>query len=207
MVLNETRGYLNQLLGLEWTTFEQMTGRVLAEHYCDRNNRALGNQMKKKKICEKENPKLSPGFAYVQLSLPFAQPGDKFSLVFLQLYWEGMGGNCFNSLCHTFEECKNRITRFCFFCFFCHSFKNLQSFLTPTENVCQKFFFLADDFTSFLFFSYPSLRLLSFYRFCLKLQSSRNSCSLSDALTPSYSITSSASSSLVFPCPSSFIEP
>ena len=89
LVLNETRGYMNQLLGLEWTKFEQMTGRVLAEHYGDRNNRALGNQMKKKKNCEKENPKLSPGFAHVELSFPFAQPADKFSLVFLQLYWDG----------------------------------------------------------------------------------------------------------------------
>ena len=40
---------MNQLLGLERTTFERMTGRVLAEHYRDGNNRALGNQMKKKK--------------------------------------------------------------------------------------------------------------------------------------------------------------
>jgi len=45
--------------------------------------------MKKKKNCEKENPKLSPGFAHVQLLLPFAQPADKLSLVFLQLHWEG----------------------------------------------------------------------------------------------------------------------
>jgi len=88
-VLKETCGYMNQLLGLERTTFEQMTGRVLAEHYRDRNNRALGNQMKKKKNCEKENPKLSPGFAHVELLLLFAQPADKFSFVFLQLYWEG----------------------------------------------------------------------------------------------------------------------
>ena len=88
-------------MGLERTTFEQMTGRVLAEHYRDRNNRALGNQMKKKKNCEKENLKLSPGFAHVELLLPFAQPADKFSLMFLQLYWEGLR----NSLCHTFEEC------------------------------------------------------------------------------------------------------
>jgi len=89
LVLKETRGYMNQLLGLERTTTEQMTGRVLAEHYRDRNNRALGNQMKRKKNCEKENPKLSPGFAHVELLLPFAQPADKLSLVFLQLYWEG----------------------------------------------------------------------------------------------------------------------
>jgi len=89
LVLKETRGYMNQLLGLERTTTEQMTGRVLAEHYRDRNNRALGNQMKKKKNCEKENLKLSPGFAHVELLLPFAQPADKFSLMFLQLYWEG----------------------------------------------------------------------------------------------------------------------
>ena len=198
LVLKETRGYLNQLLGLERTIFE-MTGRVLAEHYRDTNNRALGNQMKKKKSCEKENPKLSPGFAHVELLLPFAQPFDKFSLLFLQLYWEGTV-----SLHHTFEECKNRIMRFCFFCFFCHSFKNLQSFLMPMENVCQKFFFLAT--TLCLFFSDPSLRLLSFCRFCLKLQSPQDSCSLSDALTPSYSTTSSTPSSLVFPCPS-FIEP
>ena len=88
LVLKETRGYMNQLLGLERTTTEQMTGRVLAEHYRDRNNRALGNQMKRKKNCEKENPKLSPGFAHVELLLPFAQPADKLSLVFLQLYWE-----------------------------------------------------------------------------------------------------------------------
>ena len=87
LVLMETRGYVNQLLGLEWTTFEQMTGRVLAELYRDRNNRALCNQMKKKN-CEKENPKLSTGFAHVELLLPFAQPADKISLVFLQLYWE-----------------------------------------------------------------------------------------------------------------------
>jgi len=80
---------MNQLLGLERSTFEQMTGRVLAEHYRDRNNRALGNQMKKKKNCEKETPKHSPGFAHVELLLPFAQPADKFSLVFLQLCWEG----------------------------------------------------------------------------------------------------------------------
>jgi len=80
---------MNQLLGLERTTFERMIGRVLAEHYRDRNNRALGSQIKKKKNCEKENPKLSPGFAHVELLLPFAQPADKFSLVFLQLYWEG----------------------------------------------------------------------------------------------------------------------
>jgi len=86
-VLKETCGYMNQLLGLERTTFEQITGRVLVEHYRDRNNRALGNQMKKKN-CEKENPKLSPGFAHVELLLPFAQPADRFSLVFLQLYWE-----------------------------------------------------------------------------------------------------------------------
>ena len=89
LVLKETRGYMNQLLGLERTTTEQMTGRVLAEHYRDRNNRALGNQMKRKKNCEKENPKLSPGFAHVELLLPFAQSADKFSIVFLQLYWEG----------------------------------------------------------------------------------------------------------------------
>jgi len=89
LVLKETFGYMNQLLGWERTTFEQMTGRVLAEHYRDRNNRALGNQMKKKKNCEKENLKLSPGFAHVELLLPFAQPADKFSLMFLQLYWEG----------------------------------------------------------------------------------------------------------------------
>jgi hypothetical protein len=74
--LKETRGYVNQLLGLERTTFEQMTGRVLGEHYRDRNNRALGNQMKKKN-CEKENPKLSPGFAHVELLLPFSQTADK----------------------------------------------------------------------------------------------------------------------------------
>ena len=49
---------MNQFLGLESTTFEQMTGSVLAEHYHDKNNRALGNQMKKKKNCEKVNPKL-----------------------------------------------------------------------------------------------------------------------------------------------------
>jgi len=89
LVLKETCGYLNQLLGLERTTFEEMTGRVLAEHYCDTNNRALGNQMKKKKNCEKENLKLLPGFAHVELLLPFVQPDDKFSLLFLQLYWEG----------------------------------------------------------------------------------------------------------------------
>ena len=88
--LKEIHGYMNQLLGLERTTFEQMTGRVLAEHYRDRNNRALGNQMKEKN-CEKEIPKLSPGFAHVELLLPFAQPADKFALVFLQLYWEGTG--------------------------------------------------------------------------------------------------------------------
>jgi len=86
--LKETRGYVNQLLDLERTTFEQMTGRVLAEHYHDRKDRALGNQMKNKN-CEKENPKLLPGFAHVELLLPFAQPADKFSLVFLQIYWEG----------------------------------------------------------------------------------------------------------------------
>jgi len=80
---------MNQLLGLERTTFEQMTGSVLAEHYCDRNNRLLGNQMKKKKNCEKENPKLSPGFAHVELLPPFPQPAHKFSLMFLQLCWEG----------------------------------------------------------------------------------------------------------------------
>jgi len=62
---------------------------MLSEHCRDRNNRALGNQMKKKKNCEKENPKLSPGFAYAELLLPFAQPAGKFSLVFLLLYWEG----------------------------------------------------------------------------------------------------------------------
>ena len=90
LVLKETYGYMNQLLGLERTTYEQMSGRVLAKHYRDRNNRALGKQiMKKKKNCEKENPKLSPGFAHVELLLPSAQPADKFSLVFLQLYWEG----------------------------------------------------------------------------------------------------------------------
>ena len=88
LVLKETCGYMNQLLGLE-RTFEQIIGRVLAEHYRDWNSRALGNRMKKKKNCEKENPKLSPGFAHVELLLPFAQPADKFSLVFLQLYWEG----------------------------------------------------------------------------------------------------------------------
>jgi len=49
----ETRGYLNQLSGVERTTFEQMTGRVLAEHYRDRNNRALANQMKKKTVKRK----------------------------------------------------------------------------------------------------------------------------------------------------------
>jgi hypothetical protein len=53
------------MLGLERTKFEHMPGRVLAEHWRDRNNRALGNQMKKKN-CEKENPKLSPGFANVE---------------------------------------------------------------------------------------------------------------------------------------------
>jgi len=79
---------MNQLLDLERTTFEEMTGRVLAKHCRDRNNRPLGNQMKNKN-CEKENPKLSPGFAQVELLFPFAQPVDKFSLVFLQLYWEG----------------------------------------------------------------------------------------------------------------------
>ena len=84
LFLKKTRGYMNQLLDLERTAFEQMTGRVLAEHYRDRNNRALGNKMKKKKNCEKENPKLSPGFAHVELLLPSAQPADKFSLVFLQ---------------------------------------------------------------------------------------------------------------------------
>ena len=89
LFLKETRGYMDQLLGLERTAFEQMTGRVLAEHYRDRNNRALRDQMKKKKNCEKKNPKLSPGFAHVELLLPFAQLADKFSLVFLQLYWEG----------------------------------------------------------------------------------------------------------------------
>jgi len=89
LVVKESCGYMNQLLGLERTTFEQMTGRVLAEHYRDRNNRTLGNQMKKKKNCEKENPKLSSGFAHLELLLPLAQPADKFSLVFLQLYWEG----------------------------------------------------------------------------------------------------------------------
>ena len=80
---------MHQLLSLERTTFVQMTGRVLAEHYHDRNNRALGNHTKKTKNCEKENPKLSPGFAHVELLLPFVQPAGKFSLVFLQLYWEG----------------------------------------------------------------------------------------------------------------------
>ena len=80
---------MNQLLRLERTTFEQITGWVLAEHYRDRNNRALVNQMKKKKNCEKGNLKPSPGFAHVELLLPFGQPADKFSLVFLQLYWEG----------------------------------------------------------------------------------------------------------------------
>ena len=89
LVLKETCDYMNQLLGLERTTFEQITGRVLAEHYRDRNNRALHNQMKEKKNCEKGNPKLSPGFACVELLLPFAQLADKFSLVFLQLYWVG----------------------------------------------------------------------------------------------------------------------
>jgi len=53
---------MNQLLGLERTTFEQITGRVLVEHYRDRNSRELGNQMKKKKNCEQENPKFSPAF-------------------------------------------------------------------------------------------------------------------------------------------------
>ena len=80
---------MNQLLGLERTALEQMTGRVLADHYRERNNRAVGNQMKKKKNCEKENSKLSPGVAHVELLFPFAQPADEFSLVFLQLYWEG----------------------------------------------------------------------------------------------------------------------
>ena len=51
LVLKETCDCMNQLLGFERTTFEQITGRVLAEHYSDRNNRALGNQMKKKKNC------------------------------------------------------------------------------------------------------------------------------------------------------------
>ena len=78
---------MNQLLGVGGTTFEQMTGRVLAEHYRDRNNRALANQVKKKN-CEKENPKLSSGFAHVQPFLPFAQPADNLSLLFLQLHWE-----------------------------------------------------------------------------------------------------------------------
>ena len=99
LVLKETCGYMNQLC-LKRTTFEQITGRVLAEHYRDRNKRALGNQMKKKNF-EKEHLKLSPGFAYEELLLPFVQPADKFSLMFLQLYWEGLR----NSLCHTFEEC------------------------------------------------------------------------------------------------------
>ena len=88
LVLKETCGYVYQLLGLERTTFEKMTGRVLAVHYCDRNNRALGGQTKKKN-CEMENLKLSPRFALVELLLPFAQTADKFSLVFLQLYWDG----------------------------------------------------------------------------------------------------------------------
>jgi hypothetical protein len=45
-VLKEMCGYMNQLLGLERATFEQMTGRMLAEHYRDRK--------KMKKNCEKE---------------------------------------------------------------------------------------------------------------------------------------------------------
>jgi len=57
LVLKEPHGYTNQLLGLGRTTSEQMTSRVLAEHYSDRNNRALGNQLKKKSRGE-ENPKL-----------------------------------------------------------------------------------------------------------------------------------------------------
>ena len=50
LVLKETRGYLSQLLDVERTTFEQMTGRVLAEHYRDRSNRTLANQIKKKTV-------------------------------------------------------------------------------------------------------------------------------------------------------------
>jgi len=88
--LKETHGYMYQLLGLERTTFEQMTGRVLVEHYRDRNNSALGNLMKKKKNCEKENPKLSPGFAHVELLLPSAQPADIFTRVSAVI----LGGNC-----------------------------------------------------------------------------------------------------------------
>jgi len=66
---------------------------LLAEHYSDRNNRALGNQLKKK-VVEKKTQSFSfgfwlAGFAHAQLLLPFGQPADKFSLVFLQLYWEG----------------------------------------------------------------------------------------------------------------------
>jgi len=40
------------------------------------------------------------------------------------------------------------------------SFKNLQPVLAPTENVCQKFFFLADDFT--FFFLFPSFTAIAF---------------------------------------------
>ena len=110
-----------------------------------------------------------------------------------------------NSLCHTFEECKNRTTKFWFFCFFVILLRICNRSSRPRKMSARSFSFWLT--TLCFFFSDPSLRLLSFCRFCLKLQSSRDSCSLSDALTPSYSTTSSTSSSLVFPCPSSFIEP
>ena len=47
---------MRQLLGLERTTFGQMTGRVLAEHNRDRNNRALGNQTNKTKNLKRKTP-------------------------------------------------------------------------------------------------------------------------------------------------------
>ena len=57
-----------------------------------------------------------------------------------------------------------------------------------------------------LYFSDPSLRLLSFLQILPQAAIMSDSWSLSDARTPSYFITST-SSSLVFPCPFLFIEP
>ena len=84
-------GCMNQLLGLERTTFERMTGRVLAEHYRDGNNRALGNQMKKKKKLWKGKPKALAWFCSCRACAPICTISWQ---IFTRVSEIILGGNC-----------------------------------------------------------------------------------------------------------------
>lgn len=72
LALMVTYDYNNQLMGLEMTTFQYATDRMLVGHDHDWSNKVLGNEMKKKN-CDKGTSKLLVCFTHTELLFPFPQ--------------------------------------------------------------------------------------------------------------------------------------